>query len=233
MNNAPLHYAIVLSGGLGTRFSPLQPKQLVEIGGKPLLCYAIDPLEKSQLIDKIVVVCPPEYGNAYHDIFKKSTYKKIFAVVDGGATRQESAFKALHFLRTNHVDDDDIVFVLDGDRPNIREACLDANLKAALKYGAAVTAIAEINSVFISHKGKTAGKYLSRESIFEAQTPQTFRFSIIYRAHEKAFEKHIVASDDASLVRLLHKKVALVPGYKENIKITTKDDVALFLSYLR
>ena len=85
------------------------------------------------------------------------------------------------------------------------------------------------DSALVSKDGKTVSDYLDRSEIFAVQTPQTFLFSLIYKAHHKF--RNVPVTDDASLVQKLGKEIAIVIGSKDNVKITVPDDVAAYLAW--
>ena len=86
-----------------------------------------------------------------------------------------------------------------------------------------------IESVLLSNKAGKVDTYLDRDCVFIVQTPQTFLFSTIYRAHMKFRDRKV--TDDASLVSLLRKPISIVIGSKDNIKITVPEDVNTYLAW--
>ena len=119
--------------------------------------------------------------------------------------------------------------IVDGDRPCIDESIMVHSFEAAEKEGAAVVAAPVTDSILLSKDGKLVSEYIDRSTVYAVQTPQTFRFSIIYEA-AKSFQDQPV-TDDASLVKLLGKPVALVVGKKDNIKITVPEDIEAYISW--
>ncbi|OPZ36114.1 MAG: 2-C-methyl-D-erythritol 4-phosphate cytidylyltransferase 1 [Tenericutes bacterium ADurb.BinA155] len=227
----PQHIAIVLLGGLGTRFASRLPKQFTLAGEKPLMCYALKAVNDSPDIDDVIVVTAAAFGKATQDVISDYRFRKVSAVIDGGTEREDSVWNALCYLKDRGIEDNDIVLICDGDRPNLTGDLIKANLDTATHYGAAVTAIPSTDSVIYSEDGLKAGEYLPRKLVYLAQTPQTFQFDLIFKAHQKARKKpKLVFTDDASIACYSKKKPAIVLGSTANIKITTKQDVALFLA---
>jgi 2-C-methyl-D-erythritol 4-phosphate cytidylyltransferase len=72
-----------------------------------------------------------------------------------------------------------------------------------------------------------------RETLWQAQTPQAFRYDIIRNAHEQAAEEGFLGTDDSSLVERLGGKVHIVMGDYRNIKITTPEDLVLAEAFLK
>ncbi|MBQ7250144.1 MAG: 2-C-methyl-D-erythritol 4-phosphate cytidylyltransferase [Bacilli bacterium] len=223
------HICIALFGGTGERFGAPYPKQFVKLGDDPMLIVTLRGLSKCVDIDEIYVVAEPSSRNDVYNLILANQIKKVKAIMRGGATRQESARLALEFLKKSGTPADAIVMIADGDRPCVDPEIVHRCFLAAEQVGASVTAIPMVDSVLVSRDGKTVSDYLKREQVFAVQTPQTFLFSLIYKAHKKY--QNVKVTDDASLVKMLGKEIALVMGSKDNIKITVPDDLAAYLSW--
>lgn len=223
------HICIALFGGMGERFGAPYPKQFVKLGDDPMLIVTLQELSHCVDIDEIYVVAEASSRADTYNLIVSRQIKKVKAVLVGGATRQESARLALEYLKRTNVPGDALVMIADGDRP-----CVDPNLVhrcfvAAGEVGASVAAIPMRESVLLSGDGKRVDKYLNRETVFTVQTPQTFLFSTIYRAHVK-FQKKVV-TDDASLVAKLGKPIAIVMGSRDNVKITVPEDLKAYFAW--
>ena len=226
---ASKHICIALFGGTGERFGAPYPKQFVKLGEDPMLIVTLRALSSCVDIDELYVVAEPSSRDDVYNLILAHQIKKVKAIIRGGASRQESARLALEFLKRSGLPSDAIVMIADGDRPCVDPAIVHRSYLAAEEYGASVVAIPMTDSVLCSQDGKMVSQYLDRKTVFAVQTPQTFLFSLIYRAHEK-FAKRAV-TDDASLVSMLHKPVAVVMGSKSNIKITVPEDVNTYLTW--
>lgn len=223
------HICIALFGGMGERFGAPYPKQFVKLGDDPMLIVTLQELSRCVDIDEIYVVAEASSRADTYNLIVSRQIKKVKAVLVGGATRQESARLALEYLKRTNVPGDALVMIADGDRP-----CVDPNLVhrcfvAASEVGASVAAIPMRESVLLSGDGKRVDEYLNRETVFTVQTPQTFLFSTIYRAHVK-FQKKVV-TDDASLVAKLGKPIAIVMGSRDNVKITVPEDLKAYFAW--
>ncbi len=223
------HICVALFGGTGERFGAPYPKQFVPLDGDPMLIVTLRGLSKCVDIDEIYVVAEPSSRNDVYNLILANQVKKVKAIMRGGATRQESARIALEFLKKAGTPADAIVMIADGDRPCIDPEIVHRCFLAAEHTGASVAAIPMTDSVLVSRDGKTVSDYLNREEVFAVQTPQTFLFSLIYKAHMKY--RKVAVTDDASLVKMLGKEIAIVIGSKDNVKITVPEDVATYLSW--
>lgn len=197
--------AILLMGGAGVRFQGALPKQFVRLSGKPIYEHTLNVLESSGLFHEIILVCHPDH--------------MIEGAICGGKTRQESSYLGLLACGP----DTDIVLIHDAVRPFVTHEILRNNLEAAKKVGAVDTCIPTADTIVQGNDHITA--FFDRETMLRGQTPQTFKYDLILKAHQ--ITPHQNATDDCRLVHEMGHRVAIVPGSDENIKITTKLDLYL------
>ncbi len=229
--------AIVLAAGSGRRMKSDVKKQYMEIGGKPLFLYSLETFDKS-FIDEIILVLPEsDIKYVVEEILSTMHMEKIKAVVAGGSTRYHSV---MHGLRTVS-DDTDYVFIHDGARPFIDDKILVRALDGVKKYGACVIGMPVKDTIKIADVGGFAGRTPDRDKTWMIQTPQVFLYSEIKDLYEELIQKEeeliakgINITDDAMVMETFGKrKVKLVEGSYDNIKITTPDDIALAESILK
>lgn len=223
--------SVFLIGGSGFRFDKSTPKQYLVMKGMPLFIHAATALEESKEVGEIVFVCQKGDTGKVADLVKEASLankKHIF--VEGGNSRQESCLLGLEELDKEGYPADNPVLVVDGDRPNLLPRYIEENINNARRMGASVTAIPSSDSVAITKiKGYLDG-YIPREEVMLLQTPQCFRFGILLEAEKLAKEKHLLFTDEGSLVlSLKHVAPAIVLGSKRNLKITTKDDAEAYI----
>ncbi|MBO5528853.1 MAG: 2-C-methyl-D-erythritol 4-phosphate cytidylyltransferase [Bacilli bacterium] len=223
------HICVALFGGKGERFHAPFPKQFIDLDGEPMILVTLKALSLCGAIDDIYVVSEVNSIEQVYNLLQDAGIPKIKDILPGGKTRQSSSLSALEHLKKTGVKDDAIVMIVDGDRPCIDESIIARSYDAAEKNGAAVVAAPVTDSILLSKDGKRVSEYIDRSTVYAVQTPQTFRFSIIYEA-AKRFQSQLV-TDDASLVKLLGKPVALVVGKKDNIKITVPEDIEAYISW--
>jgi 2-C-methyl-D-erythritol 4-phosphate cytidylyltransferase len=142
-------------------------------------------------------------------------------LVVGGTERQDSVFNGLQALPS----DCDWVFIHDGVRPFASQALLRNTLEAAHKTGAAIAALPASDTIKRVHAAQVL-ETLPRDEIWLVQTPQVFRREIIFEAYLEARRQGWAGTDDASFVERLGLPVAVVPGERSNIKVTTREDLA-------
>lgn len=203
--------AVIVAGGSGSRMG--RPKQMLPLGGKPVLVRTVEAFLQTPEIKEIVVVTPPE---------NRAELQKRFpgiAFADPGKTRLLSVKNG--FLKTSAASQ--LVAVHDGARPLVEPAHISACLQAARQYGAAVLAVPVKDTVKVCEGGFVQNT-LDRAVLWAAQTPQCYRRPVLAEALEK-FGQEEGATDESQLVEKLGIKVRVVPSSYKNNKITTPEDL--------
>lgn len=200
-------------------------KQYLELAGQPILVHTLRLLENHPLVTEIWVITPEaEVAYCRNEVVARYRFDKVSGVVGGGAERQDSVRNGLLACRA---DGDDLVLIHDGVRPLLPSALLDRVGQAALLHGAAVIGIPVKDTI---KRVAADGSILStprREELWQAQTPQAFRYAVIMAAHEKAYREGYRGTDDASLVEWAGGRVVMVEGDYRNLKITTPEDLVV------
>ncbi|EKD25899.1 MAG: hypothetical protein ACD_79C01447G0003 [uncultured bacterium] len=218
--------AVLLAGGIGSRMGiKNKVKQLLSLRGETILEKTISVFDKTKIFERIIVTLP---GHLVKSAGKYIDSKKFFTpiiFIEGGKTRQESSYNTLKKIK--ELGGTKIVIIHDAVRPFINKDIIEDSVKSAEKYGASIVAVPAIDTL-IETSGKFVKQILDRTKIFYTQTPQTFRYSLILKAHETAIKNNITAAtDDAQLILNMKKPVAIVQGTYFNIKITNPIDYEL------
>ena len=199
-----------------------RPKQFLQLAGRPILTHTIDRFESTPAVDLIVLVVPPgDERRCADEIVRPYGFRKVAAIVAGGAERQTSVAHGLAELP----DEVEWVAVHDGVRP-----CVTPEQIAAV-IGAAGGADGAILAVPLGDTPKQVGpdgviqSTLPRSQIWLAQTPQVFRRTALWEAHARAAADGVIGTDDAALMERLGARVVVREGSSANIKITTPDDL--------
>jgi len=200
-------------------------KPYLDLAGKPILAHTLLAFQQCPLVDSVFVVAAKgDEQKCVHDIITPYGLNKVHQVITGGETRQESVFNGLQKLASNT----DMVIVHDCARPFVTEEMIVNTLESADKWGAATLALPVKDTIKEADDGNFVVKTLNRQRLWLIQTPQTFRYDLILRAHLYACENNIQVTDDASLIEALGiQRVKLVMGTSGNIKITTPSDLAI------
>jgi len=216
--------AIIAAGGRGTRMNLDVNKVYIEVGGSMILARTLLAFENCPSIDEIILVVNSlDIPFCTKNIIEKYKMTKIKSVVAGGNERQQSVWNGLREVSREC----DIVVIHDGARPFISQEHINKSIEYADTYGAACVAVPVKDTIKTVNGEGFIDMTLKRSTLWAVQTPQTFRYSIIAKAHEKAQEEGFTGTDDASLVERLGCRVKIVEGSYENIKITTREDLII------
>jgi 2-C-methyl-D-erythritol 4-phosphate cytidylyltransferase len=214
---------VVAAGGTGRRFGGATPKQFLDLGGMPVLCRSIAAFQRTGGVGEIVVVVPAAFVKRAERLIARAPFPKVSRVVPGGRERQESVRLGLAAFTRPPA----FVLVHDAARPLVSAQVIRDVIAGTRRYGAAVTGTHASDTIKTEQKPGVIGMTPDRNTLRAVQTPQGFRFRLLVRAHEAAARRHVVGTDDASLVERLGRKVRIVPGDRWNIKITTMDDLRM------
>lgn len=216
-----MNTVIIAAGGSGLRMGGETPKQFIEVGGKPIIIMCMEKFERHGQIDEIIAVCRTEYMEWLKDRAREFGISKLRRLAPPGATRRESVLNGLRAVS----DETDVVLIHDAARPLVTERIISDNIAGAEFHGAVVTAIPASDTIFRSEDGLAVTEVLKRSELYHAQTPQSFRYEIIMRAHLNA-NADADATDDCRLAMAAGYKVVPVRGDGLNFKITTPGDLA-------
>ncbi len=228
----PKTAAIILAGGTGERFGNEGGKQLVEIGGKPILTWSVEAFDAVGDIGLIVIVCPAERQGEYlSKAVDPFSFATPIVVAAAGSTRQESAFSGLELVPEEF----EYGVMHDGARPLISADLIAhtiATLKGNIDADGAVVAHPAIDTLKVVENGVIVGTP-DRSVFWNAQTPQVFRAGIYRRAHASALSDGFVGTDDSSLIERLGGRVLVVEGKRDNIKLTVPEDYLMLVAAVR
>ena len=220
MRNHPKTAAIIPSAGKGRRLG-FKKKPFLLLDGRPILAHTLLAFEKCRLIDAIfVAVAKKDMELCRKNIIEKYGFKKVKTILAGGKERQDSVRLGLDAMGNRF----NAVVIHDGARPLVTAKLISDTVNAAYEYGSAITAVPLKDTVKEVSKGRVK-KTIDRNTLRLAQTPQAFKCRILKKACEKAKKDGFIATDKSTLIERLGRKVAIVCGSYENIKITTKEDL--------
>ena len=230
--------AVVLAAGAGKRMQSNVAKQYLLLNEKPVLWYALNTFEQSEVIDEIIlVVGKDEIPYAREHIVDYYGFKKVSAVIEGGSERYFSVWEALQVIESSKAvsaeDEISYVFIHDGARPFVTEKILVDTYNAVSENGACVTGMPVKDTIKIADENEFAVQTPNRKSVWLVQTPQVFERDLICKAYGQLIEKlpeldrqGVTITDDAMVVEtIMNRPVRLVQGSYENIKITTPEDM--------
>jgi len=219
---------LVPAAGMGRRMGTSVNKQYLDLAGRPVLAHTLDLFQQHPAIDSIYPILPAdEIAFGHTEIVARYGIDKVRRIVAGGAERQDSVRNGLTALQEDGaLAADDIVLIHDGARPLLDAELIPQIIAAAHQSGACIVAIPAKDTI----KQVQNRQILStpdRSSLWQAQTPQAFRFELILSANENAEQTGFRGTDDASLVEHLGEPVTLLEGNSRNLKITTPEDLLI------
>lgn len=231
-----MNYAVIIAGGSGHRMGQDIPKQFINVHDKPILIYTLEAFQNHPLIDEICVVCINGWENVLQAYAKQYGITKLTNIVSGGSTGQESIRNGVYSFE-GKADNNDIIIIHDGIRPIVEKDVLDDVIKKARKYGNAVTSTPYNEQIFKNCEDKlSSNSYIPRETLRRVATPQAYKFRLLDDSYHIAFEKQIgifgSSYTNTMMVDLGHK-LFFALGSNMNIKLTTRDDLDIFKSYLK
>ena len=222
--------AIIVASGNSTRMGEGVSKQMIMLDGIPVVARTIMAFDECECINEIVVVAKQEEFYLYKEFQKLYHFKKFVRLVSGGETRQESVKNGFSAINK----DSKFVAIHDGARCLITPEQIEAVCTAAYKVGGATAATRAIDSIKVSNgKNQMISSSANRNHIWLAQTPQVFKTEIYELALKKAEIEGLTVTDDNSLVENLGTDIKLIECGRNNIKITTRDDLPIALAILK
>ncbi|MBA3319604.1 MAG: 2-C-methyl-D-erythritol 4-phosphate cytidylyltransferase [Gemmatimonadales bacterium] len=215
---------VVVAAGRGTRVGGELPKQYLPIDGVPILLRAVRPFASHPEVAQVVVVLPS--AEAEHPPeFLVALEGEGLAIAAGGRERSDSVAAGLSALRPECA----IVLVHDGVRPFVDRGVIDAVIVHARAGQGAVAAVPVSDTIkqAVGADPTRIERTVPRGGLWRAQTPQGFPRRLLEQAYARAGAGASGATDDASLVEACGGVVRLVPDSPRNMKITTRDDLAV------
>ena len=217
-------YAIIVAAGKGIRLKGALRKQYIALNGVPILRHTLNNFDSCDQVNQIVVVVPKaDLDFCRNEILMTAELRKEVHLVGGGDERQDSVFIGLKTIKS----EDGIVLIHDGVRPFVQQSHLVACIDGAAEFGACILGIPAFDTVKRVNSKYLITQTLKRDKLWLAQTPQAFELKLIKKAHEAAKQEGFIGTDDASLVERLGGTVKIIPGSRNNIKITDQSDLML------
>lgn len=218
---------LVPAAGLGRRMGAALNKQYLQLGGRSILARTLEIFERHPAVSSVIPIIPADEIDYFKgEILPGIGMTKLGGIVAGGKERQDSVRNAMLKLQRIGTPDDAVVLVHDGVRPLFNPALITTLVEVARLKGAAVVGVPVKDTIKEVEAGRIVATPL-RSRLWQVQTPQAFRFELLFRAYQQAAQDGFSGTDDASLVERLGAEVAMVEGDYRNIKITTPEDLLI------
>ncbi|MFC4910528.1 2-C-methyl-D-erythritol 4-phosphate cytidylyltransferase [Actinomadura gamaensis] len=217
--------AVVLAGGIGQRMGAGRPKQLIEVGGRPILAMSVAAFDGHPRVDEVLVVMAA--GHLRDAAALVAPFRKVSGVIEGGGTRTASSAAALRALAGRP--DDTRVLFHDAARPFVDRAVIDRVLAGLDGYEAVAVGVPSSDTI-VEVSGGMVAAMPPRESLVRFQTPQGFRLGTVRKAYELALaDPALRATDDCGIVHryLPDVPITVVAGDERNLKVTHPLDIVI------
>lgn len=224
--------AVIFAGGVGARMKSADiPKQFIEVDGKPIIVRTLEIFDQHPGVDKIFISCLESWINVLEAHIRHYGIKKVVEIVPGGSTGYESIHNGL-MAAAKDAAPEDIVLICDGVRPMISQDLVSNCIRETENYGSAVPVTPSIDSVLESKDGKYCNKNYPRSEMFITQAPQGYTFEKILWAHDEAERLGMTnATSSSELLIELGETVHIFIGERQNIKVTTPEDLYTLRSH--
>ena len=211
--------AVIVAAGSSSRMHGID-KQLLDIGGMPVIARAVSAFQRSEIISEIVIVTREDLIGKINDLVSTYGFNKVTAVVNGADTRQKSVFNGISATSGTC----EYVAIHDGARPFVTQDIIKNTVAAAIKYGAASAAQTAKDTVKIAEDNGKIVKTVDRDTVRLMQTPQVF---------EKSVPNSEMFTDDCVLMENFGRPVYCVESSPLNLKITTREDIIFAEAIIR
>ncbi len=225
--------AIILAAGSGKRMNSALPKQYMDLAGLPVLTRTLMVFDKHPAIEHIfLVVSANDTAYCRQHILSNNSWGKTVRLVTGGKKRQDSVYNGLKAAGAN-IGEGEIVLIHDGARPFVSKDMITECIEGARECGACILGIPASDTLKrVDSRGIIYGT-ISRENVWMAQTPQAFSLKLIRDGFENAMKKGLSVTDDAAVLESFGIPVRIIPGSRNNMKITTPEDFDFAVAMLR
>lgn len=225
----PICTAVIVAAGKGKRMGTEISKQFLPLCGKEILTHTVEKFEAAKYIRDIILVTGQDSLQDVRDMMQEYNWKKVVSVVAGGKERQDSVWNGLQAVS----EDTEIVLIHDGVRPFVTEEILNDSIETAMEMGGCVAGVPAKDTIKVCNAENIAVATPDRSTLWQIQTPQTFRKELILQAYMQAKEDGFAGTDDASLAEHSGYPVKVIMGSYRNIKITTREDLLVGEAFLK
>ena len=222
----PVFSAVILAAGNSTRMG--QDKVELRIGGEPVLVHTVRAFESSELVNEIVLVTREDRVQELADQVKEYGFAKVRTVIAGGKTRAESSLAGVMAVSKKAK----LISIHDCARPFVTEKLIRETACAARDFYAAVPVV-PVTDTMKFRSGEYLGDTVDRDALCAIQTPQIFHADLIKGALTYVVKNRLPVTDDSSAASYLGFRTRMVEGDRDNIKLTTPDDIAFAEAILK
>lgn len=226
------NYVILLAGGVGKRMGCSIPKQFIEVEGKPIIVYSIENFQKNENVEKVVVVCVKNWIEQVKELVEKYSLSKVTWIIEGGNTGHDSIRNGVFFLK-DKINPNDFIIVHDAVRPILPQLTLNEVIRVAHEKGNASSSIVCHPPIVYTDDFESGISDVDRDRVMLTASPQAYKYSLALRCYQQAERDNLHNTTFTSSL-LIHygERIYFAEGTTCNIKITKKEDLALFKAFL-
>ena len=224
-------YALILSGGTGTRMGLDLPKQYLEFRGRPVISYSLSTFDCHPLVDHIIIVADRQWRGEIDKWIDEFSIKKFAGYADPGETRQYSIINGLK--EVEKFGGADKVIIHDAARPLVSDRLITACLENLDGCDGVMPVLPAKDTFYLLDGQGMASKLLPRALLAAGQAPEAFDYAKYFEANMSLSRDEILKINGSSELALkCGLTVKTVPGDERNIKITTPNDLTLLEAYM-
>lgn len=224
-------FGAILAGGIGLRMNIADmPKQFLLLGDKPIIIHTLQKMLLCQKFDYVYIGTHKDWILYMEDLINKYIFdednKKRIVLVSGGKDRNETIMNIVNDIENRFGENENNIIVThDAVRPFVTSRILNENIEIAEKYGACDTVVPAIDTIVVSNNKENISEIPNREFMYQGQTPQSFKISILKKLYNELSEdEKKILTDACKICVVKNYPVYLVNGEISNLKITTPSD---------
>lgn len=224
-----MNFAIILSGGVGSRMNLDIPKQYVLVNNQPIINYCLKTFLENKDTDVIIIGVADEWKAFVEENVRKLKSQKPVYYAKSGETRQCSIFNALKTALNYGCTADDVIIIHDAARPLVSQELINACFDGCEDYEAVMPVIPVKDTIYLSEDGKNIQSLLNRNHLWCGQTPEAFRFGKYFQVHNAMSKDELLKiSGSTEMAFKSGLNCHMIKGDPLNFKITTLEDLSNF-----
>ncbi|MEE3392608.1 MAG: 2-C-methyl-D-erythritol 4-phosphate cytidylyltransferase, partial [Lachnospiraceae bacterium] len=234
-----MNYGMIVAGGIGKRFGGNTPKQFLLLDGIPVIIHSVKTFLSSSGLTETVVLVPGDHVDHMKELIgryvKESDKASKVDVCAGGADRNDTIMHGLRFIEQKYgLGNDDIIVSHDSVRPFLSSDMISESIECACKYSICTAAFPAVDTIAVSSDGRTIDSVPPRSTMYQVQTPQSFKGKMFMELYEGLSDEERLAITDVTGV-FSHAGIPshIIPGSRENIKITYPSDMDIAEAILK
>lgn len=223
---------VILVAGSSRRFGGKVKKQFIKVDNKPIFIHTLINMLKFNFNNIVFVSSKDEIKNIQKYVENEASIKKNIKkyYIEGGSERVYSVYNAMNFIKDNDIKTD-YVFIHDGVRPLVTKKEVQALYDAVLETNAAILASKVVDTIKKVDENNNIIETIDRTYLYRAATPQAFKFDNYMTAIDKYINDKDtnLVTDDAEIYSKYYGDVKIIECSSNNIKITKKEDLNIFI----